>query len=318
MKPSRLFLTVAYLFCLALVSITVSDVTPVRGQQPAAAPALGCVPPAQSRAFKLPAGCTLPFDAIKTPRAIDRVCPAGGCSELTNTDRPHQLMNIAKNNFCATNPAVAVSYQDFVNLQQATTQAKASKPKWWTAKLPSDRTKLPMVAPTGGGRKVGEGVKVVYVGYIREAKYDDTEKGEDVNCKIGGAGLIGTSDNDIHISIAPTPLSASPTDAEKCQSLTAEISPHFRPAAWEKITTPNFRKVFQTHPVKITGTLMADVEHIPCANGVRSGGSPVRISVWEIHPVYAIDVCKNTDLKACGVADASVWTPFDQYQISSR
>ncbi|HEX8636145.1 MAG TPA: hypothetical protein VF703_18640 [Pyrinomonadaceae bacterium] len=227
-------------------------------------------------------------------------------------------MNIAKNNFCATNPAVPVSYQDFVNLQQATNIAKAGKPAWWTGKLPSDRTKLPLVAPGGGGQKVGDGVKVVYVGFIREAKYDDTAKGEDVNCKIGGAGLVGTSDNDIHISIAQTPLSASPTPAEQCQSLTAEISPHFRPAVWEKITTPSFHQVFQTHPVRITGTLMADVEHIPCVNGKPSGGSPVRISVWEIHPVYAIDICKNTSLKACGVADASAWTAFDKYQISSR
>ena len=319
MKLSRIFFTFACMSLLILISFNAPDVTPeARGQEQgaSAAPTPGCA--VQGRPLKLRPGCKLPFDAIKTPRAIDRICPAGGCSELTNTDRPHQLMNIAKNNFCATNPAVTLGYQDFVNLQQATDKARASKPVWWTGKLPSDRTKLPMVAPIGGGRKVGDGVKVVYVGFIREAKYDDTEKGEDVNCKIGGTGLVGTSDNDIHISIAQTPLSASPTPAERCQSLTAEMSPHFRPAVWEKIITPSFHKVFQTHPVRITGTLMADVEHIPCANGKPSGGSPVRVSVWEIHPVYAIDICKNTDLKACGAADASAWTPFDKYEISAE
>lgn len=323
MKPSRLFLTVVYLCCLVLVSFTVSDISPVRGQQPAAAPALGCVPPAQGREFKLPAGCTLPFDAIKTPRAIDRICPVGGCSELGNTGQPtpHQLMNIAKNNFCATNRPAAVSFQDFVKLQQASDKLKAAAPSWWTGLLPADRTKLPKVASSGGGasQMVGEGVKVTFVGFIREAKYDDTETGEDVNCKIGGKGLVGTSDNDIHISIGLTQLTQIPAaTADRCQSLTAEISPHFRPAVWEKIAAPASRQIFQTHPVRITGTLMMDAEHVPCVNGTIRSGNPVRISVWEIHPVYAIDVCKNTDLKACGVADASVWTPFDKYRNSSR
>jgi hypothetical protein len=323
MKPSRLFLTVACLLCLTLTLFTAHDATPeARGQQPAATPTLGCTPASQGRPFKLRPGCKLPFDAIKTPRPIDAICPVGGCSELGNTGQPtpHQLLNIAKNNFCATHPAAAVSYNDFVNLQQASDKLKATSPAWWPSLLPADRTKLPKVASSGGGRKqmVGDGVKVVFVGFIREAKYDDTETGEDVNCKIGGQGLIGTSDNDIHISIGLTPLTqAHAPMPERCQSLTAEMSPHFRPAVWEKIVTQSYQQVFQTHPVRITGTLMMDAEHVPCVNGAIRSGNPVRISVWEIHPVYAIDICKNTSLKACGVADASAWTPFDKYQVPS-
>jgi hypothetical protein len=322
MKPSRLFLTVACMLCLTLTSFDAPDLTPeARGQEP---PTLGCVPTAQGRPFKLPARCKLPFDAIKTPRAIDGICPTGGCAELGNTGQqptPHQLMNIAKNNFCATNSPAAVSYNDFVKLQQASDKLKAAAPAWWTGLLPSDRTKLPKVASSGGGRSqtVGEGTKVVFVGFIREAKYDDTQTGEDVNCKIGGKGLVGTVDNDIHISIGLTQLTQTPPAiADRCQSLTAEMSPHFRPAVWEKIVSTSFRQVFQTHPVRITGTLMMDAEHVPCVNGTIRSGNPVRISVWEIHPVYAIDICKNTSLKACGVADATAWTPFDKYQISSE
>lgn len=325
MKPSRLCLIVVCLLFIASISFNPRELMrEARGQELSSTPALGCVPPAQGRPFKLPAGCKLPFDAIKTPHAIDRICPSGGCSELINTTQqptPHQLMNIAKNNFCATNTAAAVSYNDFVNLQQASDKLKAAAPAWWTGLLPSDRTKLPKVASSGGGRsqKVGEGTKVVFVGFIREAKYDDTETGEDVNCKIGGKGLVGTSDNDIHISIGLTQLTKTPAEtAERCQSLTAEMSPHFRPAVWEKIVSTSFHKVFQTYPVRITGTLMMDAEHVPCVNGTIRSGNPVRISVWEIHPVYAIDICKNTSLKACGVADASAWTPFDKYQVSAE
>ncbi|MBC7932046.1 MAG: hypothetical protein H7Z38_15925, partial [Rubrivivax sp.] len=141
---------------------------------------------------------------------------------------------------------------------------------------------------------------------------DDTETGEDVNCKIGGAGKIGTEDNDIHISVGLTQLTAATIPA-RCQSITAEISPHFRPAVWEKAVSTPYRKVFQTRPVRITGTLLFDAEHVPCQNGAIRQGNPVRISVWEIHPVYAIDVCKNTSLARCGAGDNSAWTPFDKY-----
>jgi hypothetical protein len=69
--------------------------------------------------------------------------------------------------------------------------------------------------------------------------------------------------------------------------------------------------------VRITGTLLFDAAHRPCQNSIPSAGNPVRISVWEIHPVYAIDVCKFPTLTRCKVDDKTVWTPFDQYQIKS-
>jgi hypothetical protein len=43
-------------------------------------------------------------------------------------------------------------------------------------------------------------------------------------------------------------------------------------------------------PLRITGQMMFDGSHRPCANG---SGSPKRVSVWEIHPVYASDVCNK-------------------------
>jgi hypothetical protein len=103
----------------------------------------------------------------------------------------------------------------------------------------------------------------------------------------------------------------------RCNSITAEISPHFRPAVWDKFDSAPYRPVFQKYPVRITGTLLFDAAHRPCTNSIPSAGNPVRISVWEIHPVYAIDVCRYTTLARCKAGDQSAWIPFDQYQIKS-
>jgi hypothetical protein len=34
----------------------------------------------------------------------------------------------------------------------------------------------------------------------------------------------------------------------------------------------------------------------------------------DIHPVYAIDVCKKKSLNSCKADNDSVWTPLDQWR----
>ena len=65
------------------------------------------------------------------------------------------------------------------------------------------------------------------------------------------------------------------------------------------------------HPYRITGQLFFDASHKPCKNG--KGPNPKRISIWEIHPAYAIDVCSNSTLASCKATDDSLWTPLDQW-----
>jgi hypothetical protein len=38
----------------------------------------------------------------------------------------------------------------------------------------------------------------------------------------------------------------------------------------------------------------------------------------EIHPVYAIDVCKFASKTKCDVNDESVWTPLDQWEADEN
>ena len=255
-------------------------------------------------------GCTLPFDAIKLSHPIDKQCPLGG-DEGPDGNAPHRLQNEAKNDFCATGDPVPVNLNVFVALQTAVNKMK-NLPWGEGEKLPPDRSLLHNLKITDAGRSLtlGEGTKVVFVGYVMDAKHDDVEKGEDVNCKTRGNEF-----NDIHISLSATPVPAGKlSNAVRCKAITAEISPHFRPAAWDKFDAAVNTKVFKTRPVRLTGTLLFDAAHRPCAKGTPIPGNPVRISIWEIHPIYAIDVCKNTTLTRCKATDDTAWTPFDQFK----
>jgi len=43
-------------------------------------------------------------------------------------------------------------------------------------------------------------------------------------------------------------------------------------------------------------------------------GNPAHFTSVEIHPVYAIDVCKFASMKKCKWNDASAWIPLDKWE----
>lgn len=259
--------------------------------------------------------CPLPYDAIKAQQSIDGTCPAGGHSSLLasgSQSQPHILQNLAKNNFCVTGDPVPISYNAFVALQTAVNNM--SNLSWGSGeKMPADRSPLQNLKIKDGGHSltVGEGSKVSFVGYVMAYEFADAEKGEDVNCD-----MSGDQNNDIHLTLraAPGLILKKPAGATdpRCNSVSAEVSPHFRPAAWAKLASASTNPLFTKYPLRITGSLTFDAEHKPCANGKSHAGSPVRISVWEIHPVYSVDVCKYATLTRCKATDDTAWTPFDQ------
>src|SRR5208282_6173426 len=110
---------------------------------------------------------------------------------------------------------------------------------------------------------------------------------------------------DIHISIV-----ANPSDKE-CAGVVAEMIPHHRPAGW----TPDvLNKVASAKlPVQVTGQLMFDSSHTPCTsasllkNAISS--DPSRISTWEVHPIYRLQVCPTGDCKSGGWVDLVDWKP---------
>jgi hypothetical protein len=122
---------------------------------------------------------------------------------------------------------------------------------------------------------------------------------ESVNCKV----TKGTDLLDSHIVLVEH------ADDEECESVTAEAIPHFRPTAWTaaQIGTPDV-------PMRFTGQVFVDASHKPCKNGKGLPGNPARFTVAELHPVYAIDVCKFATVAKCKWNDNTVWTPLDKWE----
>ena len=238
-------------------------------------------------------GCQLPFEAIETEGlTIDETCTIDGNA---GKDTGKRLESEAKNNFCVTGSPVPITYEDFTNLQTSANNVGNLK-----TLLKTSRDRLADMLTQSGGTKIGEGRLVQFVGFLFEAHFSNVGKGkgELVNCK-----LPNKEDNDIHILLMKDGVEKDP-----CNSVTAEMSPHFRPEAWNQLVNLTIDR-----PVRLTGPLFFDDSHQPCHGDVRV--SPNRISVWEIHPIYQFEVCKINEksIGQCDVKNDSMWIPLDKW-----
>lgn len=243
--------------------------------------------PAAPRAAVVSEGapaCTLPFDTIKQHHPIDDSCFADGAAQ---PDTPQAAQNNAKNNFCATGTPVNIDFDVLHQLQQDAAKPGSGITFGSDPQLPKDRSVLRDL-PTKVG-PLSEGTVVRLVAFVMDAHYSNLSKGESVNCKTGGK-----ENNDIHIVLAD-----KSDEQDQCNGATAEMSPHFRPDAW----TPDALNQRNAHLYRFTGQLFFDASHRPCSGGK---GSPKRFSIWEVHPVYAVDVCTDRN-NNCRVDSDENW-----------
>jgi hypothetical protein len=266
---------------------------------------------AQKLKFKT---CTQPLPLqlkpfTNQPQQIDFLCGNTGCFKNAAND----LQNAQKNNYCASTDSItAVTLNTFSALNNASNN-EPSIPK---GEPPASRAKLADIVSLPNGKKLGEGKVVSFVGYVLDARHSNVDKdnpltagnGESVQCN-----LLGCAYNDIHITLAE-----DPAQQQMCQTIVAEIIPHYRPPAWDLFDSPDYAKFFKTHQVKITGQLFFDGSHVPCTAEGKAGNNPARdnakdferLALWEIHPIYAIDVCKFAEPSQCKAANA--WIPFSE------
>jgi len=166
-------------------------------------------------------GCRLPFDNIKsTGLEIDAKCTSDGNG---GSDTAKVLENHAKNNFCVAGTPVAITYDDFKGLQKVADDNGLKKG------LDTSRDSLVNIFDSSGGTKIGEGTLVQFVTFLLKAHHSNVGKGkgENVNCK-----LTEEDDNDIHIELT---MDRSVDEPDPCDGVTAEMSPHFRPAEWDRL-----------------------------------------------------------------------------------
>jgi hypothetical protein len=234
-----------------------------------------------------PTSCTLPFDAIKQHHPIDDSCSADGAAQ---PDTPQSAQNDAKNNFCSTGTPINIDFDVLHQLQADVAKTGSGITFGSDAQLPKDRTVLRDL-PTKVGN-LSEGAVVRLVAFVMDAHYSNLGKGESVNCK-----QPDKESNDIHIVLA-----SSDQEKDECNSVTAEMSPHFRPEVWD----PTDLNQKNAHMYRFTGQLFFDASHRPCSGGK---GSPKRSSLWEIHPVYALDICTEPN-NNCKVDNDENWVSF--------
>jgi len=232
-----------------------------------------------------PAPCKLFFENIASRPDPAQSCRFEGC--FSAPDKKSE--NLAKNSLCldASRPTNLSNFQTFRSLQARNDSMQTG-----------NRSRLRSIKP------LGEGSIVRLVAYIKEAHTSDCEGGESVNCD-----KTGFANNDIHIPLVEKP------DDDECLSVTAEMSPHFRPAAWSQID----QKTPVKRLVRITGPLFFDSSHTPCTvtadNQITARETPARLSLWEIHPVYAIEICGTVAGNDCKVEDGSHWVAYDQWVV---
>jgi hypothetical protein len=272
---------------------------PIRLSFLALAAALFCGSTALADSFPIDRCAAPPANSGKA-KEVDQCGPDGGAPE---TEPEHRAQNEAKNNLCVPAPGAPrlLRQADFLRLQKAADDlVKKGRLEYGQRNnLPKDRSVLKNLIRLATGVWIGEGSPVSLIGFVSHPRNSNVEKGESVNCQKPGAAM-----NDIHFDIVQDP------GDEACKSVTGEIIPHYRAAAYE-VSILRLTRIGE-RPIRVSGQLFFDASHLPCRPGATNK-PPLRAAVWEIHPVYRIEVCRKTSLAACPSNNAALWVPLESF-----
>ncbi|HBY62073.1 MAG TPA: hypothetical protein DEH78_19815 [Solibacterales bacterium] len=220
-------------------------------------------------------------------------CRPEGCAPPGST---HALSNQAKRFIPAAGAPLTLKFRDFALLQE-----KAAELVGQSRQLSQQERQSIAQLPLGAGVAAGEGTLVRLVGYIAQGLPPHPNSGESVNCR-----LRGQQNNDIHIAVAQRP------GQDEFAGIVTEMIPQGRDPRWTSARLTAVRAAGRK--VMLTGGLFYDNLHVvnPDRNHPLSG-HPKRFSLWEIHPVTALLVCRRTNQAACQMDRPGDWTPLEQF-----
>lgn len=245
--------------------------------------------------FALRSGCVLPYaDYAPTRDALYFCDNAGRRAGMPPPPLADRLRLDAQNNLCApTSAPVPITLKEFGSL-----------PSPPSSQLATSRKSLAQVAVLPGRSAVGEGTVVRTVGIISKAHVvgcDEPAPGEPAASAVTCHFMGGPKVSEIQLNLSPV---SAPKDEPDCDTVVGKLVTHYRPIWWDDIDikTPGA-------PVRITGQLFYDDTAGSCQG---AGSKAPRMTGWEVHPIYAIDVCITTAAE-CDPANGKLWLPYHQW-----
>jgi hypothetical protein len=230
-------------------------------------------------------GSAQPCVSPKTLNACTTTKPTG-CSAAGSA---HGLVNQLKRTVPPQGTPTTLTFDTFSQLQSAAVELVDEGVEI----PPAERDKIKSIETAEG--TVGEGSRVRLVAFLSEGN-PHANSGESVNCN-----LKRQANNDIHISVTET------KDGSEFEGIVVEMIPQDRPANWTS------SKLGQLHGkvLLIEGGLFYDNLHFANADANNPmQGQPKRFSLWEIHPVTSLKVCKKRTVSQCDPDRASDWKDF--------
>jgi hypothetical protein len=204
-------------------------------------------------------------------------------------DSPHGALNERKRKLPDDEASTVVTFETFSQLQAAARERVDEG----VDIAPSDRDKIKQIDTAEG--QVGEGSRVRLVAFLSEGK-PHPNTGESVNCN-----LKTEANNDIHISVTEK------RNGSEFDGIVVEMIPQDRPDNW---TSANL-EALRGKVLLIEGALLYDNMHFVNADENNPlGGQPKRFSLWEIHPITSLKLCKKTAVGQCDPDRASDWKDF--------
>ena len=230
-------------------------------------------------------GSAQPCVSPKTLNACTTNKPTG-CSPAGSA---HGLVNQLKRTVPPEGAPTTLTFDPFSQLQTAAVELVDQGIEI----PPAERDKIKSIETTEG--TVGEGSRVRLVAFLSDGK-PHANTGESVNCN-----LKTESNNDIHISVAET------RTRSESEGIVVEMIPQDRSANW----TSNKVGQLRGKVLLIEGGLFYDNLHF--ANGDANNpiaGQPKRFSLWEIHPITSLKVCRKATVSQCDPDRTSDWKDF--------